>query len=120
MISYLKLILNPADSVALMRVINTPARGIGKTTMETVERIALETGVSLWDAVGETIRRKLLPQRATAALKNFREIIEDARAMMSGSYVERLAESARSARRKWAAAARSGGDPGSRAGARGR
>ena len=93
MISYLKLILNPADSVALMRVINTPTRGIGKTTMETVERIALETGVPLWEAVGETIRRKLLPQRATAALKNFRDIIEDARAMMSGSYAQRLAES---------------------------
>jgi DNA helicase-2/ATP-dependent DNA helicase PcrA len=95
MISYLKLILNPVDSVALMRVINTPTRGIGKTTMETVERIALETGISLWDAVAEAIRRKLLPQRATAALKNFRDIIEDARAMMSGTYVERLAESAR-------------------------
>ena len=93
MISYLKLILNPADSVALMRVINTPARGIGKTTMETVERIALETGVSLWDAVAETIARKLLPQRATTALKNFRDIIEDARAMLSGSYASRLAES---------------------------
>jgi DNA helicase-2/ATP-dependent DNA helicase PcrA len=95
MTSYLKLILNPVDSVALMRVINTPTRGIGKTTMETVERIALETGVSLWDAVREAIERKLLPQRATAALKNFREIIEDARAMMSGSYAERLTESAR-------------------------
>ncbi len=95
MISYLKLILNPADSVALMRVINTPTRGIGKTTMETVERIALETGVSLWDAVAEAIERKLLPQRATAALKNFRDIIQDARAMMSGTYAERLTESAR-------------------------
>ena len=95
MISYLKLILNPADSVALMRVINTPTRGIGKTTMETVERIALETGVSLWDAVAEAIERKLLPQRATAALKNFRDIIVNARAMMSGTYAERLTESAR-------------------------
>ncbi len=95
MISYLKLILNPADSVGLTRVINTPTRGIGKTTMETVERIALETGISLWDAIAEAIERKLLPQRATAALKNFRDIIEDARAMMSGTYAERLAESAR-------------------------
>ena len=116
MISYLKLILNPPDSVALMRVINTPARGIGKTTMETVERIALETGVPLWEAVGETIRRKLLPQRATAALKNFRDIIEDARAMLSGSYAQRLAESAR-AEAEVGAPGRSGGDPGSRAGA---
>ena len=55
MISYLKVILNPDDSIALQRVINTPARGIGKTTMETLERIALETGLSLWGAIGEAL-----------------------------------------------------------------
>jgi DNA helicase-2/ATP-dependent DNA helicase PcrA len=94
MISYLKLILNPDDSVGLLRVVNTPARGIGKTTMETVERIALETGVSLWRAMGETIERKLLSARATAALQGFREIIEDARAMLAGTFAERLAATA--------------------------
>ncbi len=64
MISYLKVIHNPDDSISLLRVINTPARGIGKTTMETVERVALETGLSLWGAIGEVIKRQLLPQRA--------------------------------------------------------
>ena len=44
LISYLKVIHNPDDSIALQRVINTPPRGIGKNTMETLERIALETG----------------------------------------------------------------------------
>jgi DNA helicase-2/ATP-dependent DNA helicase PcrA len=77
-----------------MRVINTPTRGIGKTTMETVERVALETGLSLWGAIGEVIRRQLLPARACAALKSFRDLIEDARAMMAGTYAERLAQSA--------------------------
>src|SRR5207247_9468877 len=51
LISYLKLIQNPDDSIALLRVINTPARGLGKTTIETVERIALESGKSLWVAL---------------------------------------------------------------------
>ena len=51
MLSYLKLVLNPHDSIALQRVVNSPARGIGKTTMETLERIALETGISTWDAI---------------------------------------------------------------------
>ncbi len=64
MISYLKVIGNPDDSIALERVINTPPRGIGKTTMETIERIALETGSSLWSAVHETVRQRLLPPRA--------------------------------------------------------
>ncbi|HEX7587153.1 MAG TPA: UvrD-helicase domain-containing protein, partial [Anaerolineae bacterium] len=40
--SYLKVILNPDDSISLLRVINTPARGLGKTTIETIERLALE------------------------------------------------------------------------------
>ena len=84
MISYLKVIHNVDDSIALLRVINTPVRGIGRTTMETVEQIGLESGVSLWGAIGEVIRRQLLPQRALAALKSFRSLIEDGRAMLAG------------------------------------
>ncbi len=61
MISYLKVIANPDDSIAMQRVINKPPRGLGKTTMETIERIALETGTSMWGAINETIRQQLLP-----------------------------------------------------------
>ncbi len=50
LLGYLRLVRNPHDSMALQRVINTPARGIGKTTLETLERLALETGRSTWDA----------------------------------------------------------------------
>ena len=94
LISYLKVIHNPDDSVSLLRVINTPVRGIGKTTVEVVERIALETGLSLWGAIGECIRRALLPARAQQSLKSFRDLIEDARAMAAGTYGERLQETA--------------------------
>jgi DNA helicase II / ATP-dependent DNA helicase PcrA len=94
LISYLKVIHNLDDSVSLLRVVNTPARGIGKTTMEVVERLALETGLSLWGAIGEAIQRALLGARALQALKSFRELIEDARAMAAGTYAERLKESA--------------------------
>jgi DNA helicase-2/ATP-dependent DNA helicase PcrA len=90
MISYLKVILNPDDSVALQRVVNTPTRGIGKTTMEVVERVALETNTSIWNAIGDVVERGLLPGRATAALKGFREIILDARAMLKGDFAERM------------------------------
>ena len=94
MISYLKVIHNVDDSISLLRVINTPVRGIGKTTIEVLERVALETGVSLWGAIGAAIRRQLLPARALAALKSFKGLIEDGRAMLAGSYVERLEETA--------------------------
>jgi DNA helicase II / ATP-dependent DNA helicase PcrA len=94
MISYLKVIVNPDDSVSLLRVINTPVRGIGKTTIETLESLALETGLSLWGAIGQAIERQLLPARACLALRTFRDLIEDARAMAGGTYVERLAADA--------------------------
>jgi DNA helicase-2/ATP-dependent DNA helicase PcrA len=94
MISYLKVIQNPDDSISLLRVINTPTRGIGKGTIETLERLALETGLSLWGAMGEAIRRQLLPLRALSAFKNFQQLIVDAQAMLSGTFVEQLEESA--------------------------
>ena len=94
LISYLKVIHNPDDSVSLLRVINTPTRGIGKTTLDVIERVALESGKSLWSAVGECAGRGLFQARALAALKSFRELIEDARAMLAGTYVERLRETA--------------------------
>jgi len=90
LISYLKVILNPDDSISLLRVINTPTRGIGKGTIDTLENLALETGLSLWGALGEAIRRQLLPQRALLSLKNFQQLIEDARAMLAGSFQEQL------------------------------
>jgi DNA helicase-2/ATP-dependent DNA helicase PcrA len=94
LISYLKVIHNVDDSISLLRVINTPVRGIGKTTVETLEQVALETGVSLWGAIGEAIKRQLLPARAVAALKSFRELIEDARAMLAGTFIEKMEETA--------------------------
>jgi ATP-dependent DNA helicase UvrD/PcrA len=90
MISYLKLLQNPDDSVALLRCINNPPRGIGKTTMEVLERIALETNSSMWKAVGAAIERKLLPPRAKAALEAFKQLIEDARAMLGGEFVQKV------------------------------
>jgi len=95
MISYLKVIQNPDDSISLLRVINTPTRGLGKTTLETIERLALETGLSFWGATREAISRQLLPGRALAALTSFRDLIADGQAMLAGTYAERLDDSAK-------------------------
>jgi DNA helicase II / ATP-dependent DNA helicase PcrA len=89
-LSYLKLVQNVHDSVALSRVVNSPPRGIGKTTMETLERMALSSGMSTWDAIGRTIEDKLLPQRTLMALSNFRRLIEDGRAMLGSGFAEKL------------------------------
>ena len=82
LLSYLKLVQNPHDSIALARVVNSPPRGIGKTTMDTLERMALGTGLSTWDAIERALADKLLPARALTALAHFRKLIEDARAMI--------------------------------------
>ena len=73
MISYLKVIQNPDDSIALLRVINTPVRGIGKTSIETLERVALETGLSLWGAIAEVIKRQLLPPAGAGCAEDIRQ-----------------------------------------------
>ena len=90
LLGYLRLVRNPHDSMALQRVIKTPARGIGKTTLETLERLALETGKSTWDAVAEAIANRLVPSRALAALESFRQLILDAQAMMDPDFAGKL------------------------------
>ena len=91
-LSYMKLVQNPHDSIALARSVNSPPRGIGKTTMETLERMALTTGMSTWDAIGRAIEDRLLPGRAVQALSSFKRLIEDARAMLGPGFAEKLAE----------------------------
>ena len=94
MLSYLKLVANPNDSIALNRVVNSPARGIGKTTLETLERIALTAGMSTWDAIDRAQQDQLLPARALTALRNFRQLIMDARAMLGPGFGDALAADA--------------------------
>ncbi|HSE33005.1 MAG TPA: UvrD-helicase domain-containing protein [Pyrinomonadaceae bacterium] len=76
-IAYLKLALNPNDSIALLRVINSPSRGIGKQTIEELERRAQDYGLSLWETIALVIEKpETLSSRAINALKSFRRIIE--------------------------------------------
>jgi DNA helicase-2/ATP-dependent DNA helicase PcrA len=75
-IAYLKLALNPNDSIALGRVINSPPRGIGKTTIDELERRARDYELSLWETIANVIEQPgSLGPRAITALKSFRSII---------------------------------------------
>lgn len=80
-IAYLKLALNPHDSVALLRVINTPTRGLGKQTLDELAARARDFGVSLWETIGivtsntEDGGKVQMSPRAVSALKNFQTII---------------------------------------------
>jgi DNA helicase II / ATP-dependent DNA helicase PcrA len=75
-IAYLKLALNPNDSIALQRVINSPPRGIGKQTIEEIERRAKDYGVSEWETIALIIKEpQNLGPRAITALRRFRQIV---------------------------------------------
>ncbi|GLR64149.1 DNA helicase [Marinospirillum insulare] len=75
-LGYLKLITNRQDDPAFERVINTPTRGIGATTLEKIRAYARDEGLGLWDASVEMLSRKLLTGRALVTVKAFIELIE--------------------------------------------
>ena len=83
-LAYMRLIINPHDDVSLRRVINTPARGIGKGVMEQIETFGREslesaghTGPgSLWVSIVRGLDERAFPNRAVAPLKAFRDLIE--------------------------------------------
>jgi len=76
-LSYLKLAMMPSDNISLLRVLNVPARGIGKTTVEQIERHASAERTHLWEAIRDMLERQLLPGRAEAALRAFRFLMEN-------------------------------------------
>jgi DNA helicase-2/ATP-dependent DNA helicase PcrA len=81
-VAYLKLALSDQDSVSLLRVINTPARGIGRTTVEQIDAYAREHGRSLWNAIGRMIEDQVFPARAQSALVAFRTLMQELSLLM--------------------------------------
>lgn len=74
--SYLRIILNPDDDTAFLRVINTPKRGIGSATLEKLGLLAQEYGISLLVACGHSGLRAALGTKAANTLQDFAQFIE--------------------------------------------
>jgi DNA helicase-2/ATP-dependent DNA helicase PcrA len=94
MISYLTVSLNPHDSVHLLRVINVPARGIGKTTTDALEELAAERGISVWDAIEVAIREARMPMRTLRGLEVFyrmlAEFVQAAEELSNAALLEKI------------------------------
>lgn len=75
-ISYLRLLLNRNDAVSLERIINVPARNIGKSTLNKLKEFAYEEGISLYEAMKNIDRIPNIQQRTRTSITKFIDTIE--------------------------------------------
>jgi DNA helicase-2/ATP-dependent DNA helicase PcrA len=78
LLAYARLVMNPNDDAALARIINTPARGIGEKTLDSLRAEAVRRGFSLWTALSQA--RTAASNRSATALAAFHDLIEELRA----------------------------------------
>ncbi len=76
-LSYMKLAVNSADDMALKRVINVPARGIGKTTIEKLEEFGYQHGLSLYQAGHKAVLDRVFNAGTTGKLRNFLTLVDE-------------------------------------------
>ncbi len=76
LLAYLRIVFNPEDDVALLRILNTPPRGIGSATVNTLTGAALEKGVPILQVLREKARDPQMPGRAARALLKFQELLD--------------------------------------------
>ncbi|AFY37656.1 ATP-dependent DNA helicase, Rep family [[Leptolyngbya] sp. PCC 7376] len=76
-LAYLKIVENSFDSVSLTRVINTPKRGIGKTTVDRLSSVAQELGCSLWEIISDETSVATIAGRAAKKINQFATLIKE-------------------------------------------
>jgi len=106
-LAYLRLVINPHDDVSFRRVVNVPARGIGKTVLDALDTIdpdaetittpLLNAGLSpepsprsMWARLLVALDQRRLPSRALVALKTFRDLIAGLSADAGGASVSTM------------------------------
>ena len=77
LLAYIKLILNPDDSEACLRIINVPRRGIGKKTIETIQALATRDGVSIFTAIEIALQCQMFKGFKNEKVADFLGVIND-------------------------------------------
>lgn len=75
-IAYLRVVVNPKDSLSVKRIVNVPARGLGKNSMGLIEQYAASQGLSLWEAFQNAHAVSGISNAARNGIKQFVELIE--------------------------------------------
>jgi DNA helicase-2/ATP-dependent DNA helicase PcrA len=91
-LSYLKAIANPADNLSLLRVINTPKRGIGKATIDALTNAAQQLGTTLWEILIDETSVNTLAGRSAKAVNNFAQMIRKSQEQISTVPVSEVLE----------------------------
>jgi DNA helicase-2/ATP-dependent DNA helicase PcrA len=89
-LSYLRVLSNPSDEVSLLRIINTPARGIGTSTIESLLEFAVQQGQPLWNALPLALEAVDLPTAAVTRVEGFRKLIDGFRAKLGSVSISEL------------------------------
>ncbi len=76
-LAYARLASNPRDATAFQRIINTPARGIGASTLGSIEANARAQKITLWEALADELEARRLPPRALNAIAAFHKLGKD-------------------------------------------
>ena len=76
-LAYLRLVENHLDDASFERVLNTPTRGIGDRSRSAIRDIAREQQIPLWQAAIQLVQEKQLPARASNAIKQFLDLINN-------------------------------------------
>ena len=84
LLAYLKVLVNPDDEIALLRIINTPARGIGKTTIDKVRAYASRNNITFFDALKNAERIDVLSKAPKAKIAAFVNILEQFKKDIAG------------------------------------
>tara|TARA_R110002111_G_scaffold262289_1_gene337801 strand:- start:82443 stop:84413 length:1971 start_codon:yes stop_codon:yes gene_type:complete len=82
LLAYLKALAFPQDELSMLRIINTPTRGIGNSTIEKLVNQSVKEGKQFWDTVASAQKTSELSARASAALNGFHDLLKRYRARL--------------------------------------
>ncbi len=88
-LAYLRLMDNQDDEVSILRIINTPARGIGRKSIEQLMQHTIENKLKLWDVVSGAAPQPTLTSATRNGLKRLTTLVEDFSSETSGTLTER-------------------------------
>jgi len=98
-LAYARLANNLRDDAAFGRIINTPPRGIGDTTLGALAESARENRLSLWEGLEHELFQRRLPARALSALRGFhslmKELVGDRQRLRLGEFFESVLDQTR-------------------------